>query len=296
MFATKNNILKVISLLMFVFSISLTAQEKCEDSWKSKVKSIKGDVQKIVISTKDGNTVFEGEEAAALLEYLKKRNNKFFKIKVDGDFDYADENTFVFESDSDEDGDYHSGKNIVWVTDSEDDSLGEAIEKKIKVKIEDGEKIITVTTTKDGKQSVKTYTGKEADDFLKSKNGKRVKVEILERDKSGDAIFFGKGFHKIKGYANKFWVRSGEDSDEVEKNVNVEKKDGKLKVTVTTTVDGKKEVKVYEGDDAEKYLEENNNDNDEDVILMEVCEDGKKSEGSKKVKVKIITEDKNDED
>ncbi len=298
MFESKNMVIKVISLLILVLSINLAAQEKSDDSWKSKIKNIKGDVKEIIISTNSGSTTFEGDEAADLLEYLKEGRKKMFKIKVDGDFDfdYNDASTFIFESDSDEDVEHSLEKNIVWVSDFIDDSLGEGIEKEINVKIEDGKKIITVTTSKDGKETVKTYTGKEADKFLESNGGKHVKVKILEDGKLGSAMFFGKGSHKLKNYGKKFRVYSGHDSDETERNINVEKKDGKLKVTVTTTVDGKKEIKVYEGDDAEKYLEENNSGDDEDVILMEVCTDGKKSECSKKVKVKIITEDKKDED
>jgi len=85
--------------------------------------------------------------------------------------------------------------------------------------------------------------------------------------------------------------------------------DGELKVTVTTTKDGKKEVKTYEGEDSEKFLEENGDynmqfDNDEDgenIIILKTCDGDSNGNCSKvlkgkKIKVKVIEKEEKDED
>ena len=85
--------------------------------------------------------------------------------------------------------------------------------------------------------------------------------------------------------------------------------DGELKITVTTTKDGKKEVKTYEGEDVEKFLEENgdynmqfeNDEDDENIIILKTCDDDSSGNcskvlKSKKIKVKVIEKEEKDED
>jgi hypothetical protein len=51
------------------------------------------------------------------------------------------------------------------------------------------------------------------------------------------------------------------------KKVKVEVEDGKKKISVTTVKDGKEETKVYEGQEAEKFLEENKKEGKFDIII-----------------------------
>ena len=296
-----------LTLLVFLFAaINLPAQDKKDDSWKSKIKQVKGKIQKIVISTKNGNTTFEGGEAERLFEHLKMNSSNFFKIAVENDDDSEEGNTFIVKIDSDASDKSNSGKNLVWVTQSIDDNLGAKVEKKINVNIENGKKIVTVTTTKDGKESVKTYKGKEADKFLEKHNGKNFDILIMQKGNHGKTFLFNNRKNKN---GNKIWVQADNDADNVNKNVEVEKKNGKLKVTVTTTKDGKKTVKVYEDEKAEKYLDENN-DNDfefetsesaKSITVFETCDADSNNTActkikNKKIKVKIIKNKKNDND
>ncbi len=57
------------------------------------------------------------------------------------------------------------------------------------------------------------------------------------------------------------WVSGDSDdidisADNMQKKIKVEDKDGKKKVTVTTMKDGKEETKVYEGEEADKFLKD----------------------------------------
>lgn len=300
--------LTILFSMLFLFAVNnLPAQNKTDKLLSKKIKSVKGDVQKIVISTEEGNTVFSGTEAEELFKRLKNDSDNIFKVLVESDdSDLYGAHSFTFKSDSDEDGENHFGKNLIWVSESNDSSDTD-IEKTINVEIENGEKIVTVTTTKDGKKTVKEYSGKEADEFLKKHNGKNFNIKMISGDKHGDVMFFGKGKNKFHKKGNKFWIESGESDKGINKNVEVEKKDGELKVTVTTTKDGKEDVKTYEGEDAEKFLEENsgydmqfeNDENGGKIVIIETCEDDssahcKKKLNVEKLKVKVIKEKDDD--
>ena len=81
---------------------------------------------------------------------------------------------------------------MIWNTDDSTkgfsykyDDLGKGMKKKIKVTNENGVKKVTVTTTdKDGIEKTETYTGKEAEEYLK-KHDIETKVKV-EGDKNGE--------------------------------------------------------------------------------------------------------------
>jgi len=58
------------------------------------------------------------------------------------------------------------------------------------------------------------------------------------------------------------------DKDGDKKKVEVQIEDGKKKVTITTEKDGKEETKILEGEEAAKYLEENETDTHSTFIEM----------------------------
>jgi len=142
-----------------------------QSSVKEKLAEIKGDVNKITISTASGDVIFEGNDAKALFKNLTQKKVKKIKVTVDGDdmswtgdddmdiegFDDAEILKFVGEGDS---------TNVFIMHDGDDGAV--KIKKKVIVSDENGVKKVTVTTTKDGKEEVKVYDGKEADEVLKS--------------------------------------------------------------------------------------------------------------------------------
>ena len=95
-----------------------------------------------------------------------------------------DEGEIIIDIDTDINGD----SKHVWVMDKP--GKMKDIEKKVEVKVENDVKTVTVTTIKDGEETVKVYTGKEADEFLE-KLEKEDKMRIEEK------IIDGKKHKKI---------------------------------------------------------------------------------------------------
>lgn len=192
----------------------------------------------------------------------------------------------------------------------------EKLSKKLK-KIEGKAQSITITTDKG------TYTFEKDDadallnklkpskfSFFHSNSPKSIVIGDDDITEISDLIdeddvhvkILGKNKGKFKVYT----TTCDENCSGTE--IKVTKKDGKLTITETKDVDGKKEVKTYEGKDAEKYLEENSIDvlNDDDrgdnsVVIWTTGDDSDISKvvkkikaNKKKVKVEVIKE-KDDE-
>ncbi len=184
----------VVLFLLFA-ATTLVAQT----SVKEKLAGIKSEVKKITISTASGDVVFEGDDAKSLLKNLKQKKEKTIKVVVDGndmdltegccegDLDAVKILKFVGEGDS---------TDVFMLNDGNDDVI--KMKKKVIVSEENGVKKVTVTSTKDGKDDVKTYEGKDADKFLetlkkegcdtkiwdeKDGKGKKMKKIIIKKEK-----------------------------------------------------------------------------------------------------------------
>lgn len=88
-------------------------------------------------------------------------------------------------------------------------------------------------------------------------------------------------------------VKSDDDfewnsSDGMQKKVKVEIENGEKKVTITTNENGEETTEVYEGDEADEYLEEMKSENDDLDIIIE-------KDNGKKVKKIIIKTEKEEE-
>ncbi|MBK8944340.1 MAG: hypothetical protein IPM32_03620 [Ignavibacteriae bacterium] len=241
-------------LIIFITMTFLSAQEK---NLKEKLKNIK-EAKKIVISTENGDVVFEGKEAEKLLQRMKLQEMKK-RIKIISEDDEIltedfegldDEDILIWKS---EDGEEkvikHKGKGHKMMMFKNDDGDFDIIEnrKTIKVKVDDenGEKTVTVTTKENGEEKVETYKGKDADEYLESMEEENLKIDINE-DSDSMSIWVEKG-DKVK--------------NRIEKNVNVEMENGVKKVTVKTFENGEEKVETYIGEDAEKYLEKMESEN-----------------------------------
>jgi hypothetical protein len=99
---------------------------------------------------------FKGKEADEYLKKMEKDKEMIIDIEFDSDDDFN------------------------WVSVNSDSTN---IEKKVEVKLEDGKKIVTVTTIKNGEEKVEVFEGDEADKFLKSeKDGYKVKIKEKNTD------------------------------------------------------------------------------------------------------------------
>lgn len=167
---------------LFVLAITITAFTfsigQSSTSVKEQLKKLKGEVEKIVITTDDGEITLDGDDAK---DVYKKLNDLY------GENSW----TFTVSEDEDDEGNVYfikkeTDKDISWIT---SDSVGvgskvrleniDGLSKKIEIKIEDGEKTITVTTEEDGEKKIKTYKGDDTEEYLK-KLEDQDKVHIFE--------------------------------------------------------------------------------------------------------------------
>ena len=152
--------------ISLIFSSSLIAQDVNE-----KIKGIEGDVNKITITTEEGDYTFEGEDAAKLFKRIKSSASNFIwhSTEMDGkkkivflDSDNEEHHVEIFGGD-DED--------VIIISEDTDGNMDE-MHKKVKVEIEDGNKKVTVTTHENGKEKTEVYEGDEADKYIKEMNEK----------------------------------------------------------------------------------------------------------------------------
>lgn len=153
-------------ILLGLFSLTLFAQNKEET--KSKLNQLKGKVEKITVKVDGKDVVFEGEEAQKLADKMKAE--KRIKIISSGDLKEVKEgdgNVMVFRSKA--------------KTSDFDVKAGE-ITKKVNVENKDGKKVVTVTTTKDGKEETVTYEGDKAEKFMSGEKGMKHITVTLDDD------------------------------------------------------------------------------------------------------------------
>jgi hypothetical protein len=135
-------------------------------------------------------------------------------------------------------------------------------------------KVDKVTVNIDGKDVV--FEGKDAEKLVKIVKPMAGKNMMWFSNDSDDMDIDG------TGHTMMFSVKDDGDEakDEGKKKIQIEIKDGKKNITVTTTdKDGKEEVKKYEGEEAEKFIKEHEAGN-----------------GMAHKRVKIITDGDGDED
>jgi len=81
-----------------------------------------------------------------------------------------------------------------------------------------------------------------------------------------------------------------DDINGIKKKVKIEVENGNKKVTVTTTENGEKKTEVYEGKEADEYIEKMKSENDDFDISIDKDNNGKKL---KKIIVEIEKEENN---
>ncbi len=299
---TKN--LKYILVLITIFILSgagytnVFSQDEGSEL-DNKIKDVKGDVEKIVISTSEGDFEFEGSEAEMLFKRIGSHHG-FTLLTEDEHGGRKGKRKMVFIGPRDTEN--------VFIVKEDGSSHGlhglKELNKEINVEVEDGVKKVTVTTREGGEEKVEVFRGDEADEFLEKHKaggdddliwiseddsaGNMIKVIVTDDDDSDANVFF---------FEDEF---EGEEGvEKVEKKIEVTEDDGVKKVTVTTTKDGKETVETYEGDEADEFLKKHKQGKkmrimklggDDDVFEIEM-DHGK----HKKIK-KIIIEKEIEED
>ena len=115
-------------------------------------------------------------------------------------------------------------------------------------------KVEKITVKVDGKDVV--FDGKDAEKLAKAFKFFAKTPHMMWLSDNDEDFDLGDG--NVMMYKFNTDKSDWKDKDGENKKIKIEVKDGKKKVTVTTTdEEGKEETKVYEGEEAEKYLKEN---------------------------------------
>jgi len=166
--------------------------------------------------------------------------------------------------------------------------LGQDVDKKLE---EIDDPIDKITITSNGKEY--TFEGEDAQNlFTKIKNASNTSKSFVMKYDDDDAdtkkiiIISSDGDEEvidITGDIDDEFIWLGEDDgelDELGKRVKVEVEDGKKKVTVTKNENGEEKTEVYEGEEADAYLEKMKSDNDN---FFEFKLDDESGEKTKKI-------------
>jgi len=166
--------------------------------------------------------------------------------------------------------------------------LGQDVDKKLE---EIDDPIDKITITSNGKEY--TFEGEDAQNlFTKIKNASNTSKSFVMKYDDDDAdtkkiiIISSDGDEEvidITGDIDDEFIWLGEDDgelDELEKRVKIEVEDGKKKVTVTKNENGEEKTEVYEGEEADAYLEKMKSDNDN---FFEFKLDDESGEKTKKI-------------
>jgi hypothetical protein len=173
--------LPILTLFIsLIYSSSLLAQDVNE-----KIKNIDGEVNKITITTEEGEYTFDGEDAAKLFKKMKSSANSFVwhSAEKEGkrkivflDSDDEEHHVEIFSGD-DED--------VIIISEDENECMNE-MHKKVKVEIEDGNKKVTVTTNENGVEKTEVYEGDDADKYIKEMKKKHGSDMDIYNEKNTD--------------------------------------------------------------------------------------------------------------
>ena len=151
-----------------------------------------------------------------------------------------------------------------------------------------------------------TFEGEDAEKLFnkmqsstKSSNTFIVKIDeeggegtkkIIIKSGGGDEEVFE---FKTDGGDHAVWFSDDDNLHSLDKNIKVEIEDGNKKVTITTIENGVEKTEIYEGEEAEEYLDKMKSEHGHE-ILIEIDEDGNHKKMKKIIIEKEVTKDKND--
>lgn len=263
----------IILVVAIASLLTLTLRAQSEKTAVEKLKELKGEVQKIIVKTDDGEVIIEGKDAKTLLKKMKGNSYGTFDILFkDGD---AAGNVFITKP----------NKRFIWR--DNDGEEGNLIVVKDILK-EDGEhisishkdanlKVVVEKEDEDGNITKETYEGEEAEEYLEENS-----FEILDDDgdfdleyligsklkRKNNVKFFGNNAQfnvlKSEGDGSKVkvieLVEESKDGGTIVKSITIDD-NGEPKITIVTTDEnGEETTETLEGEEAEEYLEEHSAD------------------------------------
>jgi len=175
-------------------------------------------------------------------------------------------------------------------------------QEKLKDRIDKIEgSIDKIVITSEGKEY--SFEGKEAEELfkmMKRKSSHNFVWKTSDDDKSKKKVFIldSDGDEKVieieSDGDDNIIIKTDKDFDKetdgIRKKVKVEVENGNKKVTVTTKENGEEKIEIYEGKEADEYLEKMKSENDDfDIMINKDSEDKK----VKKIIIKTEKEEKN---
>ena len=124
---------------------------------------------------------------------------------------------------------------------------------------------------------------------IDEEGGEGTKKIIIKSDGGDEEVFE----FKTDGGDHAIWFSDDDNLQSLDKKIQVEIEDGNKKVTVTTKENGEEKTEIYEGEEAEEYLDKMKSKHGHE-ILIEIDEDGNHKKMKKIIIEKEVTKDKND--
>jgi hypothetical protein len=174
----------------FLFSFIIINSVIAQNDLNDQLKKIDGTVDKITITADGKEYTFEGSDADALFKKMKSNKSQSFVLNSSNDS--KNKKIIILDADDDEDAiEVESADDDVYVIKSGKDlsDIDEGLTKKVEIKIENGEKTVTITTKENGEDKTEVLTGKEADEYIEKMKSENNDIDIqINSDKDGKKV------------------------------------------------------------------------------------------------------------
>ena len=132
--------------------------------------------------------LFEGNDAEELFKMIKRKSSHNFVWNTSDD-DKSKKKVIILDSDGENEVIEITGEgddDIIIKKHKDFDSDINGITKKVKVEVENGNKIVTVTTKENGEEKTDVYEGQEADEYIEKMKSENDDFDIIISKDSDD--------------------------------------------------------------------------------------------------------------
>ena len=178
---------KFFILILFTTLILIPSQF-AQEKLKDKLDKIDGSIDKITITSEGKEYLFEGNDAEELFKMIKRKSSHNFVWNTSDD-DKSKKKVIILDSDGENEVIEITGEgddDIIIKKHKDFDSDINGITKKVKVEVENGNKIVTVTTKENGEEKTDVYEGQEADEYIEKMKSENDDFDIIINKDSDD--------------------------------------------------------------------------------------------------------------
>lgn len=175
-------------ILTLFTTLILIPSQFAQEKLKDKLDKIDGSIDKITITSEGKEYLFEGNDAEELFKMIKRKSSHNFVWNTSDD-DKSKKKVIILDSDGENEVIEITGEgddDIIIKKHKDFDSDINGITKKVKVEVENGNKIVTVTTKENGEEKTEVYEGQEADEYLEKMKSENDDFDIMINKDSDD--------------------------------------------------------------------------------------------------------------